>query len=1590
MNAFTSPRPIEAFFQRWLSRQLLFAFALLAAASSLMANDIQWLSLSMPATATGGSTLTITATVTNAGGEQWGSDHYLAMRDSSGAVVSLESVEWVSPGETVTREIHYGLPNPVGTETYTFTFQALEHNVEWFGSIDTRSVVVTETLPYVYTGMQLSPTAFSDAAHPLISTSDGVVSAPYYRLRAKVIDGTQYGFHMANEWKRNNYPVDTVRGLTPGDYATCALYWVTYSSYWGAVQSIGPERRVPITVRHAVELTTEAFHETNPPNVRFGGALTGNYRLYATFRNSQGTWETAGGLNNNNTRIGALPPAGTYSASLFYRKFDGGMNVIETSEVHTVPATITSGPVQVLSEGGTIVDWTYENDDGWVLTGYSENTHWFYVPITGTLRLRTTGVVDLSGSLRGMAGTEILAETPLAVSAGEWLSVTVTGTTASGYYQIIGEVTPGFTSPTVTGASTAAGVVGSPFASYTASANGTGPLAFSASNLPPGLSINPGTGAITGSPTAAGTYAAWIAVANAAGSSGRWVSFTIAPAIPPGKPTALVPVTIGSSVITLYWNAPTGNPSAATYEVEANNVSFGATHATSMTLTGLTPGTLYNLKVRAASAAGVWSQWSADYIASTAPAIAPGRSTSVWMELPHRQRDANKGVLNSLYYTGIQDEILPFGPDGVIGFRWVDYQPSYTISAIGYDDGISLNDYWSLFNSSGADGSSVFAPRFEMPPLLFANLTSLIASIEATYATKEGETYQVYEDPVGSPVFSPTNLDLLGEEFPSPSTGTHSVVFPNYELISVYRPSFYVVRRGKPIGGARIALPGAGPTTVGIRTIGGSAGPTAGPINIGGMTIDVGVGTGSVAFPGGGTISINGGVVSVAGIAGLPNGPVTGSVSLGGLGSVEVDTAGNATVAVGSGVPVMSGVVIRANAAGGGEITLANGVGISISNAGRMGLTLPPGTDPTIVQAVDVATRILSVGAGAVISVRDALGAITPLPTSGVLGAIDAAITSKGLYEVGIKLGTDSTFWFDVFTFPKPRIAVDANRDGVIAFDASDATTSEKPYRFWINDDDDRLVDESNQLYTELEEDDRDVGATGTPNWRDDTISCMRDLEDFSRLWINLKGATDSVRNGQLFVGLRWANIAGDLWIKLYPHVEADGGTKYLFDARSGVTPLTQYSTTNAIANLQYGTANNTLVASVSGTFVFPTSVFASLSESSPVAHLLFEGCSIGTGELKLVLLKQNGFGYTEIAQVGSVWFDLKESKDFIERWSCGDDVLGEVQPVVRVNSKSVSPAWGKPIADEEKDYVIYVHGYNMKEFEKQRWVETTHKRLWHLGYNGRVGSFTWPCSQSARPYDASEEKAWQSAVQLMALLSSLKTAGYRVHVLGHSQGNVVVGEALKQWKGTDHADALVRTYVASQAAIQAHCYDPNAALIPDFAGSSTDNNTPNVYVNFPPTGAPYLSASVMSGAATRFRNFENPRDYALTGNSLDPSDFRPGWQASQRLKPDIGYGWTAALGFYKGDGNSLSTRYYFPNDRFQIFSFCAEGRSLALGSTTTDGVFANGNIDLSLAPFSYGREHLFHSAQFRSYMAQRYQYWIALLDAASIPHLNP
>jgi len=91
--------------------------------------------------------------------------------------------------------------------------------------------------------------------------------------------------------------------------------------------------------------------------------------------------------------------------------------------------------------------------------------------------------------------------------------------------------------PVITSSGTASGTVGTPF-SYAITASNS-PSSFGASNLPAGLSVNTASGAITGTPTVAGTNTAVIYAGNVAGTASNNLVIGIAPASGGGTVTYL-------------------------------------------------------------------------------------------------------------------------------------------------------------------------------------------------------------------------------------------------------------------------------------------------------------------------------------------------------------------------------------------------------------------------------------------------------------------------------------------------------------------------------------------------------------------------------------------------------------------------------------------------------------------------------------------------------------------------------------------------------------------------------------------------------------------------------------------------------------------------------------------------------------------------------------------------------------------------------------------------------------------------------------------------------------------------------------------
>jgi pimeloyl-ACP methyl ester carboxylesterase len=443
---------------------------------------------------------------------------------------------------------------------------------------------------------------------------------------------------------------------------------------------------------------------------------------------------------------------------------------------------------------------------------------------------------------------------------------------------------------------------------------------------------------------------------------------------------------------------------------------------------------------------------------------------------------------------------------------------------------------------------------------------------------------------------------------------------------------------------------------------------------------------------------------------------------------------------------------------------------------------------------------------------------------------------------------------------------------------SSDTTTQEKPFVFWTNDDHDGENDNITEEPINLVED-----------WMFDGIRSRRDLEDFAPLALYIGGLQEAIANGDILVGLKWKNATGTPAIKLAKAYEQTEPFKYLTDSDTALSQIaTGYKETLT-------DKDNKSIVEGSGTFIFKPEFWSGLTTANPKKYVLFEGAKVGKGHLVITFHKADG---TEIGEGPGVWMDLKNIKTMYERAKATPESIaspyeatGPTDDPPEPNMGWVSNPNGHPFEaawDEDttnKNYIVFVHGWNMSYDGAQNFAETAFKRMWWRGYKGRFAAFRWPTywnnATGIDPIDAylawyneSEYIAWKSGKSLKQYVNQLP-AGYARNLVAHSMGNIVAGSALKEGMN-------VVNYALLQAAVPAACYDSSATLTQApgpgvFGLTYWDTPTPDDDVD-PLTSALGYRGRLQSVGANLV-NFFLPDDSATTtawefnNNSFKPYD---------------------------------------------------------------------------------------------------------------------
>ncbi|HEV2209092.1 MAG TPA: alpha/beta hydrolase [Verrucomicrobiae bacterium] len=591
------------------------------------------------------------------------------------------------------------------------------------------------------------------------------------------------------------------------------------------------------------------------------------------------------------------------------------------------------------------------------------------------------------------------------------------------------------------------------------------------------------------------------------------------------------------------------------------------------------------------------------------------------------------------------------------------------------------------------------------------------------------------------------------------------------------------------------------------------------------------------------------------------------------------------------------------------------------------------------------------------------------------------------------------------------KLQLDVNHDGFMdtSFAGPDNTSPQRPFSFWINNNFDRFkLDTYDNVYYDDDVSSSSAEAKGlanrqaTPDYAytdsatNRTIPCIRDLQDFARLWIC--GVTSNLLVAlppSTTITLSWGDVgnpnANNPAIDLFQAADVDGGVGYLTNATTAALQ-TNSLICRYIARVGPGQSIQLNASQFTNTWAGN--------------YFIWCGVSSGTGQLTLSISE----GGTNVLGQTSAYIKLQDIKQMYERWTVGDDPRMEPTNTAQLAQEDLP----KPFAyqmpqDTNTPYILFVHGWNVERWEKDRFAESAFKRLYWQGYPGRFGLFRWPTYwgftgglgsllTDRRNYDNSEFNAWSSEIGLTYLLDNLHSSyPGKVYLLAHSMGNVVAGGSLRH----EGSHQVVNTYVATQAAMPAHLFDASVTNT-IFNASTGDPKTPNIYADY--------FASVAGDAADRVINFYNTNDYALqTGR----------WELGQALKPDqsitvfganysfAGYPYTGSASYTPGSVDDTPPWLYFVKDtysgrkvfdlnllpdRYEVMAYAAQPRSTALGRT--GGVLNNVSLSVDLgraanpriwlpdtqSPSTPYGEHFYHSAEFRGDYWQQVGYWSELL----------
>ncbi|MGH1472516.1 MAG: alpha/beta hydrolase [Cellvibrionaceae bacterium] len=529
-------------------------------------------------------------------------------------------------------------------------------------------------------------------------------------------------------------------------------------------------------------------------------------------------------------------------------------------------------------------------------------------------------------------------------------------------------------------------------------------------------------------------------------------------------------------------------------------------------------------------------------------------------------------------------------------------------------------------------------------------------------------------------------------------------------------------------------------------------------------------------------------------------------------------------------------------------------------------------------------------------------------------------------------------------------IAADINGDGIIHFPSdekktipADLSAAEKPFLFWLNDDQDNIA-----LYESWPHDEPDLS--------NETIGSPRDMEDFARLHVKLGGTIDTQSE---FLEFAFLATSGVPEIQLWLSEDKEGRRGYVLD--------------ESMALAQIESASQSLgKVSPEKTLRIPIDSQLLQRVHNDRLSFLFEGVSEGQGALTVRIISNNGD--PQIAS-SPLYIGLRPIKTFYER--IGIDWPKDIkapwkykfsqppQPNLIWKAEEMEHPFRRPWY-EDHNVIVWVHGWIPQDDENYRRTlvfsfETMLKRLWHQGYRGRIVHFRWPTLKKRNfiGMQESEYRAYKSALVLVNYVNNLPK-DKRVHTTAHSLGGSLLMEAVKL--GLDSESAVFQV-----SAVPAESLDKRESLRLSEKMKGSDQA---LDVSF----SGYAEAS-----KTRIYNLYNPKDFTWFG-----------WNLIQNVAKPF-QSWTHRYIIREHAEPSrqvkLKSWLFFSRpvlDHHEIMALAVSANSQALGGEGRVQGAVDASYNINLPPYNFETDHV---AMWRWNPQKVMPYFNLLLDSFNLPY---